>query len=180
VALCDADLIARVLERDDRHAFAELVRRYQSQIRSFLRRLANGNAAFADDLAQETFLRAYRGLKGFRGGARVASWLFSIAYRVFLSARAKVPQIAAVGPEPEDPQLSVSEALSLRQELNRALGALGPEERAVLALACGMEATLEEIAAALEMPLGTVKSHVRRGKEALRRRLKHLEKGAAS
>jgi len=62
----DAELIARVVVHDDRHAFSELVRRYQSTLRTTLRRLTVGNHALADDLAQATFMLAYRNLKSFR------------------------------------------------------------------------------------------------------------------
>src|SRR5689334_14344277 len=80
----DTALVARVLASDDRHAFATLVRRHQSTVRGLLRRLTCGDAARADDLAQETFLRAYRGLASLRGSAKLSSWLLSIAYRTFL------------------------------------------------------------------------------------------------
>ena len=72
-------LIARVVVQDDRHAFAELVRRHQSAVRATLRRLTAGNHALADDLAQETFVLACRNLKSFRQEARFSTWLFRIA-----------------------------------------------------------------------------------------------------
>ena len=79
----DADLIARVLAAGDPNAFGELVRRYQSPVRAFLRRLTRGDAALADDLAQETFLRAWRKLETFRAEARFSTWLFGIAVNEF-------------------------------------------------------------------------------------------------
>src|SRR5512137_1411145 len=81
----DALLIARVLVQDDRHAFSELVRRYQSGVRATLRRLTAGNHALADDLAQETFMLAYRNLKSFRQEARFSTWLYRIATNAFLA-----------------------------------------------------------------------------------------------
>jgi len=78
-AVTDVELIARVLVEDDRHAFSELVHRYQSAILATLRRLTAGNHALADDLAQETFLLAYRNLKSFRQEARFPTWLYRIA-----------------------------------------------------------------------------------------------------
>ena len=65
----DGQLIARCLVGDDRHAFAELVRRHQSAVRACLRKLTAGNHALADDLAQDTFLLAWRNLKSFRLGS---------------------------------------------------------------------------------------------------------------
>src|SRR5205823_14987035 len=82
--ISDAQLIARVVVTDDRHAFGELVRRHQPAVRATLRKLTSGNAALADDLAQETFLLAYRNLKSFRQEAKFSTWLYRIAYNVFL------------------------------------------------------------------------------------------------
>src|SRR6187399_1995480 len=84
-SVSDAQLIARVLVQDGRHAFSELVRRYQSSVRSTLRRLTAGNDALADDLAQETFLLAYRNLKSFRQEARFSTWLYRIATNAFFA-----------------------------------------------------------------------------------------------
>jgi RNA polymerase sigma-70 factor (ECF subfamily) len=165
VALSDADLIVRVVADDDRHAFAELVRRHQSDVRGLLRRLS-GDAATADDLAQETFLNAYRALPRFRGGARFGSWLYRIAYNAYLAqARKAVP-----APEPSTAVASMDGVLQ-RHDLARALAELRPEERAALALTCTQEVTHEEAAEILDWPLGTLKTHVLRGKEKLRARL---------
>src|SRR5260221_5648201 len=97
----DAQLIARVVVQDDRHAFSELVRRYQSIIRATLRRLTAGNHALADDLAQETFLLAYRNLKSFRQEARFSTWLYRIATNVFL-ADARKRKESLLGDAPAD------------------------------------------------------------------------------
>ena len=83
--LTDAQLIARVVVHDDRHAFSELVRRHQSAVRTTLRRLTAGNHALADDLAQETFMLAYRNLKSFRQEAQFSTWLYRIATNAFLA-----------------------------------------------------------------------------------------------
>ncbi len=81
----DAALIARVVVNDDRHAFAELVRRHQSSVRACLRKLTAGNLALADDLAQETFVLAWRNLKSFRQEARFSTWLYRIATNCWLA-----------------------------------------------------------------------------------------------
>ena len=94
----DAALIARVVVSDDRHAFSELVRRHQSAVRATLRRLTSGNSALADDLAQETFLLAYRNLKSFRQEARFSTWLYRIAYNAFLADARKMKEL----PMPDD------------------------------------------------------------------------------
>src|SRR5512142_414239 len=81
----DAQLIARCIVSEDRHAFSELVRRHQSAVRACLRKLTAGNHALADDLAQETFMLAYRNLKAFRQEARFSTWLYRIATNAFLA-----------------------------------------------------------------------------------------------
>src|SRR3954467_8585632 len=83
-SLSDAQLIARCVVGDDRHAFAELVRRHQSAVRACLRKLTSGNAALADDLAQETCIQAWRNLKSFRQEARFSTWLYRIAAKCWL------------------------------------------------------------------------------------------------
>ena len=168
----DAELITRVLESDDRHAFSTLVRRHQSAVRGLLRRLTCGNEAQADDLAQETFLRAYRGLRGYRGGARLSTWLHRIAYNVFLKSTrrqepAELDEAAAAAP--------VGDHTLLRHDLAHALVDLAPAERAAIILAFGREHTHHEVAAIMNCPLGTVKTHIARGKEKLRKRLRAWE-----
>jgi len=171
----DADLVARIVADDDRRAFAELVRRHQSAVRSLLRRLSAGDAALADDLAQETFLRAYRGLSGWRGSARLATWLYRIAWNLWASQarRAADPEPA----EPEPPRPPADAAID-RYDLERALGALRAEERTALALAYGQDMTHEEAARVLDWPVGTLKTHILRGKERLRRLLSAEAEGA--
>src|SRR5512133_2992042 len=91
--LSDAQLIARCIVGDDRHAFAELVKRHQSAVRACLRKLTAGNHALADDLAQETFLLAYRNLKSFRQEAKFSTWLYRIAYNAFLADMRKTKEL---------------------------------------------------------------------------------------
>src|SRR5687768_7881888 len=81
----DTALVARVIANDDRGAFELLVRRHQSAVRNFLRRLARNDAERANDLAQETFIKMYQGLPSYRGTAKLSTWLFRIAYHVFLN-----------------------------------------------------------------------------------------------
>ena len=82
-------LIVRARSGTDNQAFGRLVAIYQSPIRGFLRRLAAGDEALADDLAQDTFLTAYRRISSFRGEGSFQGWLFRIAYTSFLQHRRK-------------------------------------------------------------------------------------------
>lgn len=171
----DAELCARVVSSDDRHAFAALVRRHQSAVRAVLRRLCAGDAALADDLSQETFVRAWRGLRSWRGGARFSTWLHRIAVNAWLSQARKAPPPAVLDPgvqEPADGQVDA------RRDLERAFAFLRPEERIALSLAYAQDLTHEEAAEAAGWPVGTLKTHLLRGKEKLRQRLVPQE-GAA-
>jgi RNA polymerase sigma factor (sigma-70 family) len=172
----DAELITRVLVRDDRRAFGELLARHQSSVRGLLRRLTGGDAARADDLAQETFLRAYQGLRGYRGGAKFSSWLYRIACNVFFSrdrgsreVLMEPPLLEAGYAEAAPPDLILE-----RHDLERALVSLKPRERAALVLTYANELTHEEAALILDCPLGTLKTHVARAKEKLRRQLEEI------
>ncbi len=174
----DEALIARVVAHDDRNAFAELVRRYQSQVRSLQRKLTAGDAHLADDLAQETFIRVYRHLRTFQGGAKFSTWLYRIAYNVFLSSarqaqnRRSEEYVDEVHAQAEQPH---EERLLARVDLARAMADCSEAERAALALCYGKGMTHEQAAEVLRCPLGTVKTNVLRGKEKLKQRLLSME-----
>ena len=169
----DAKLVLAVVVHDDREAFARLVGRHQSMVRSVLRRLARGDQGLADDLAQETFLLAWRNLRHFRYDARLSTWLYRIALNAWLSHSRKRreellgdPDDASLEPAPE-PALPLAERL----DLERAIASLPDGERAAIAACYYAGLTHEEAADALGIPLGTVKTHVLRAKARLRARL---------
>lgn len=168
----DAQLVARVLVDGDREAFGELVSNYQSPLRNFLRKLTCGDAALADDLAQESFVRAFRRIGDLRQPGSFKGWLYRIAYRIFLSDRRAAREIPTeILPEqPVNGDRSASLAL-LQQDLERAMAVLKPDERAAIALCFGKGLSHHEAAEVLDCPLGTVKTNILRGKEKLRPRL---------
>jgi len=176
VAASDADLILAVLDRDDREAFAELVRRHQSKIRTVLRRLTGGDTAFADDLAQDTFVLAWRNLKSFRFEARFSTWLYRIAFNAWQSEARKRREVSLdldddVLAASDDSATSEMPDIASRVDLERAMAVLSDGERAAIAACYYADLSHEEAAAALGMPLGTVKTHVLRAKAKLRARL---------
>jgi RNA polymerase sigma-70 factor, ECF subfamily len=173
VSLTDSDLIARVLACDDQHAYGELVRRYQSPVRGFIMRLTRGDTHLADDIAQETFVRAWRKLHTWRGGSRFSTWLFSIAYHEFckVARKAAPPPCDSSEPPHELEQTGDSPDTSARIDLPAALSQLRPDERAAIVLCCQNGLSHEEAAQVLNCPLGTVKTNVLRGKEKLRKLL---------
>lgn len=171
----DAELIVAVRERDDRRAFGLLVERHQSKVRTVLRRLTKGDAALADDLAQETFVLAWRNLKHFRFEARFSTWIYRIAFNAWQSEARKKHEVSLELDDdslPADPD-SYEEMPDIvsRMDLERALATLSEGERAAIAACYYADLSHEEAAAALGMPLGTVKTHVMRAKAKLKARL---------
>lgn len=166
----DSDLIAGVLARDDRAAFGELVRRHQSAVRGFLRHLTRGDAALADDLAQETFIDAYRRLPCFRGDAAFSTWLLGIAHNHWRNARRRQRDHVEFSEQhlPNDAAASTSSAADLRHDLAAALQALSADEQLAIHLGYQQGLSHTEIAALVDWPLGTVKTQLARSKEKLR------------
>jgi RNA polymerase sigma-70 factor (ECF subfamily) len=172
----DAELILAVLQRDDRRAFGVLVERHQSRVRTVLRRLTRGDEALADDIAQETFVLAWRNLKSFRFEARFSTWIYRIAFNAWQSEARKRREVSL---ELDDDALAAGDDspahempdIAARVDLERAMATLSDGERAAIAACYYADLSHEEAAAALGMPLGTVKTHVLRAKAKLRTRL---------
>jgi RNA polymerase sigma-70 factor (ECF subfamily) len=178
----DAQLIARCVVGDDRHAFAELVRRHQSAVRACLRKLTAGQHALADDLAQETFILAWRNLKSFRQEARFSTWLYRIATNCWL-AQARKRQEELLGDRDDDvrddDEADVPHSIeadhaartTMKIDLERAMATLSDGERAAIVQCYHNDLSHEEAAYVLGCPVGTVKTHVLRGKAKLKRAL---------
>jgi RNA polymerase sigma-70 factor (ECF subfamily) len=148
-------------------AFSRLIELHQQAVRGFLRRLC-GSHADADDLAQETFVTAWSQIGRFRPGESLKAWLCGIAYRKWMThrrgeARRAVRDAAAV----PDEIGGGSAASDARLDASAALAALAPDQRACVALCLGAEFSHTEAAEALGLPVGTVKSHVVRGRAKL-------------
>jgi RNA polymerase sigma factor (sigma-70 family) len=168
----DAALIVRALLDDDRHAFGELVRRHQSAVRAHLRRLTAGNLALADDLAQETFIQAYRNLKHFRSEAKFSTWLYRIAYNTFVSDTRRIRESQLAQDESLDDAAEAPSAdANLKLDMERALRRLSESERAAIVQCYHNDLSHEEAAYVLDCPLGTVKTNILRAKEKLRQHL---------
>jgi RNA polymerase sigma factor (sigma-70 family) len=175
----DAELILAVVERDDRRAYATLVQRHQGQVRSVLRRLTKGDAALADDLAQETFVLAWKSLKRFRFESRFSTWLYRIAFNAWQSEVRRKREVLLDDDSLLDCPATACEMPDIvaRVDLERAMAALSDGERAAIAACYYADLSHEEAAAALGMPLGTVKTHVLRAKAKLRARLAARKEG---
>ena len=137
-------------------------------------RMTRGDAHLADDLAQETFVKAWRKLHTYRGGARFSTWLFGIALNEYRSAARQRKELALedINGAQVEPETAPADAGSrLKLDLTEALRRLSSGERAAVLLCCQNGLTHEEAAEALDCPLGTVKTNILRGKEKLRRHL---------
>ena len=159
----------------DRHAFARLVRTHQSRVRLQLRRLAHGDTALADDLAQETFVQAWLHLNDFRGDARLATWLHRIALTRFLQ-HARRPQLPVEWREPDadavlDPGHDPRAVEGLGRDVERALAALSEIQQLAVVHCFHLDLSHAEAAQVLGLPLGTLKSHLDRAKARLRQLL---------
>jgi len=164
--------------------FEEVVREHQEFVFRTLARLT-GAGEHVEDLAQEVFLRLYRGLEGFRGDAKLTTWLYRITLNVAQDEwkRRKKEQAATSF---DDPDAGWAERIEGRSEdaeqmlgrkqvmaaVNAALGELSEVERAALVMFHQEECTYEQIAVVLKLPLNTVRTHLHRGRQKLKERLK--------
>ena len=148
-------------------AFSRLVERHQQALRAFLRR-ACGDWSAADDLAQETFLAAWSRIGRLKAGASVRAWLCGIGYNKHLTTLRSAVRERARGEVYEaDRDETVDAAPEDKIALERAMATLPPDQRACVALCLAGDFSHAEAAEALDMPLGTVKSHVTRGRARL-------------
>jgi RNA polymerase sigma-70 factor (ECF subfamily) len=165
-------LLVQRARSGDVTAFGALVRQHQSRVRGFLRRLTRGDAALANDLAQETFLEAHRKIGQFRAEGTFDAWLCGIAWSRFLMERRRRKEEPLESPD-EAASVDTASASVARLDLEKAMARLAPAERAALTLCYAHGHSHGEAAEILAMPLGTVKSHVLRGREKLKAMLGH-------
>jgi RNA polymerase sigma-70 factor (ECF subfamily) len=164
----EARLIAAA-RRGDSRAFAALVDAHQQAVRGFLRRFC-GAWADADDIAQEAFVTAWRRLARFEGRSSFRSWVCGIGFRIARDARRSHNRSAARDAEwraHEELTHESAAPIEDRMALADAMAALPDEQRAAVALCLGEGFSHSDAAAILNLPLGTVKSHVLRGRERL-------------
>lgn len=170
----DSEIIERVLA-GEHAAYATLVERHQPQILRLLERLV-GCRDTAQDLAQEAFIAAFRGLKSFQQQSSFSTWLYRIACNKAASAaRRRRPVPLAPTAEPAAESVDVSAGLEQddrKRAVEQALAQLDERYRSVVVLADMEDATYESIAGILDIPVGTVRSRLHRARTELRERLK--------
>jgi RNA polymerase sigma-70 factor (ECF subfamily) len=159
----------------ERAAFDELIQRWHGPVWRYVRHLSEDDEA-AHDIAQDIWLRVLRGIGGLRDPARLRAWLFGIAHRTWVDTlrkkyAARTADLDEVGqyelPDPGGPEELEQELAAMEEELMR----LPAIEREALTLFYLRELSLQEIAQALDIPIGTVKSRLHRARRMLRREL---------
>ena len=170
--LGDIALVTQVAVFQNKKAYDQLVRKYQSPVRRFFLNQTLGDEMLSDDLAQETFIKAYVNITKFRGMSNFSTWLMRIAYNVFYdycrskkSEESDVRIDSAVG-------YSLTSHLSpltssLKMDIYAALALLKPGERECITLQLIDGYPIDEISKITGIPENTVKSHLRRGKEKM-------------
>ncbi len=170
--------LANLAATGQRAAFGELVRRHGSAVRALLRRMGS-DPALADDVTQDAFLAAFERIAEFRGEGTFQAWVKRIAARLYVRRwrRSAHLDLTADPPEPENRRSEEGDA-NARIDLDEAMRALPDAERVCVSLCYGAGFSHAEAAEALNTPLGTVKSHVKRGLDRLRERLAASSAGA--
>ena len=171
-SLHDVELAA-LAAAGDRPAFGELVRRHGSAVRGLLRRMG-AEPSTADDIAQDAFLAAFERVAEFRGEGTFSAWVRKIAARLYVRRWRKESRYD-LNAETADESHGGEISAAARIDLDEALKTLSPAERMCVSLCYGAGVSHAEAAEALNAPLGTVKSHVKRGLDKLRLRLAPAE-----
>jgi RNA polymerase sigma-70 factor (ECF subfamily) len=178
----DDELIARS-QRGDTRGFAQLVKRYQDYMHNAVVHLV-GPGEDAEDLTQEVFMKAYRGIDGFKGRSRFSTWLYGIMLNCVRShwrRQGRGPDVVSLEaggdedsspPDPPDQSAAGPMQQVLRQErvevVRRCIRKLSPTLREVLVLRDLQGLPYADLAESLDVPLGTVKSRLARARNALR------------
>jgi len=173
VALMPDDLLVkRCVEGNDRHSFQLLYRRHQSRVRQILYQL--GDPTALDDLVQEVFLRAWKGLPKFLQSSQFSTWLYRIAWNVasdrrqtLAKERSRLQTIAqSIATQHDDPDLM---QLHYQDLVRKGLSCLSEEHRSILVLHDLEELPQKEVAEILEIPVGTVKSRLFHARSGMRK-----------
>jgi RNA polymerase sigma factor (sigma-70 family) len=176
--IADELLVKRCIEGNDRHSFRLLYCRHQSRVRQIIYQL--GDPIALDDLVQEVFLRAWKGLPKFRQNSQFSTWLYRIAWNVasdrrqtLAQDRSRLQTIAQnISTQYDDPDLM---QLHYQDLVQTGLSLLSDEHRAVLVLHDLEELPQKEVAEILKIPVGTVKSRLFHARSGMRKFLEAAE-----
>jgi len=182
----DAEL-ARLAADGDREAAGVLIERYQRDVRRFLRRLT-GRDELADDLTQDTFVRLLNYIDRYDPKYPMRTWLLTIARRLLINKARREARVTlsdqfdsqrSAEPTPDHAAAEADERSVLRAQLDAALVQLSEPQREAIVLFHQQELSVQETAEVMGLPVGTVKSHLHRGRAAMRKILGGQEQGEA-
>ena len=166
---CPEAFLVSLARGGDRHAFAEIVRRRQSSIRNLMRRFCN-DRPLADDLAQQVFLKVWLNIRGLKKVEAFGGWLRRIAVSVWLHHLRHRDALRGASGLSGD-ERATRETAGVALDLDRALATLPEAERLCVVLSYNEGMSHREIAETTDLPLGTVKSHIRIGARRLQSEL---------
>lgn len=164
-------LIAKCILNDDREAFGVLVESYQCELRAFLLHLTMGDYALSDDLSQETFIKAYMGIRQFKGLSRFGTWLFRIAYNEFYEYKRKSVHETSLENAPEPAVRGGASQVEAKMDVYAAMRVLSDAERSAVTLFYLKDMSIKDVSRIMNMPENTIKSLLRRGKEKMAKEL---------
>lgn len=168
----DFSLVQQVTVFHDKQAFNHLVVKYQSPIRRFLLTQTRGDESLSDDLAQDTFVKAYTHLDQFKGQSAFSTWLYRIAYNVFYDYTRRKKETEDIDIPSVSNRHSETTDSNLKMDLYEALDILTEHERLCVTLQLMEGEPIDKIAEITGLAAGTVKSHLFRGKQKLTTYLK--------
>lgn len=163
-------LLSQCALADNRDAFGRLVEAYQPRLRRFLLNLTMGDEMLTDDLAQDTFIKAYVGIRGFKGLSSFGTWLYRIAYNEFYNhaRRQHEENVDDIGRLAEA-STAAGDAMDASMTVQRALAGLGDNERVAVTLFYLEDQPIKQVSKIMQMPEGTVKSLLYRSKEKMKK-----------
>ena len=170
--LTDIALVTQVAVFHNKRAYDQLVRKYQSPVRRFFLNQTLGDEQLSDDLAQETFIKAYMNITKFRGISSFSTWLFRIAYNVFYDEVRSRKQTDDLDSREVARMSAFSGDAGLQMDIYQALSQLKEVERTCITLQLIDGHPIDKISDITGLPQNTVKSHLKRGKEKLTEYLK--------
>ena len=171
--LNDIALVAQVVVLGNKRAFDTLVKKYQSPVRRFFLHQTLGDEELSDDLAQDTFIKAYTHLASFKNLSSFSTWLFRIAYNVFYDYIRTRKETSGLEDRETDALFQTEQKdVGQAMDIYRGLSLLKEAERTCLTLHYMEDLSIDKISIVIGMPTGTIKSHLSRGKEKLANFLK--------
>ena len=171
-SISDITLVTQVTVFHNKQAFNRLVVKYQSPIRRFFIGQTGGDEQLSDDLAQDTFIKAYTNISSFRGLSNFSTWLFRIAYNVFYDYTRSHKMTEDIDTKSVSGLQNKSTSISEKIDINEAMKILNDNERTCITLQLIDGLPIEKITEITGITSGTVKSHLSRGKQKLAQYLK--------